>query len=94
MHRSCHCHQPDVVLFDEPCSALDPISTHTIEDLMQSLSQNYTIVIVTQHAASCSASDYTMFMLDGNIIEYGPTRELFTNPKDTRTEKYVTGKLG
>ncbi|HHV07828.1 MAG TPA: phosphate ABC transporter ATP-binding protein [Firmicutes bacterium] len=87
--------QPDVVLFDEPCSALDPIATHTIEDLMQSLSEHYTIIIVTHNMQQAArASDFTMFMLDGNIVEYSPTRELFTNPKDTRTENYITGKLG
>jgi phosphate transport system ATP-binding protein len=86
---------PDVVLFDEPCSALDPISTHTIEDLMQSLSERYTIIIVTHNMQQAArASDYTMFMLDGNIVEYRPTNELFTNPKDIRTENYVTGKIG
>jgi phosphate transport system ATP-binding protein len=87
--------EPDVVLFDEPCSALDPIATHTVEDLMRSLSENYTIIIVTHNMQQAArASDYTMFMLDGNIVEYGPTRNLFTNPKDIRTENYVTGKLG
>jgi phosphate transport system ATP-binding protein len=86
--------QPDVLLFDEPCSALDPISTHIIEDLMLALSENYTIVIVTHNMQQAArASDYTMFMLGGKIVEYGPTRELFTSPKDIRTENYVSGKI-
>lgn len=87
--------QPDVLLFDEPCSALDPISTHVIEDLMRALSKRFTIIIVTHNMQQAArASHYTMFLLDGNIVEYGPTRELFTNPKDIRTENYVTGKIG
>ncbi len=87
--------KPEVVLLDEPCSALDPQATLKIEDLMWSLRDSYTIIIVTHNMQQASrASDHTMFMLDGEIVEYRPTRELFTNPKDIRTENYVTGRIG
>ncbi len=87
--------RPDVLLMDEPCSALDPVSTRRIEELMTDLKKNYTIVIVThnmQQAARISES--TGFMLLGALIEMGPTKELFTNPKDTRTQDYITGRYG
>ena len=80
---------------DEPCSALDPASTAKIEDLIFELRKQYTIVIVThnmQQAARCS--DHTVFFFEGKIIEAGPTRDLFTNPKNKQTEDYVTGKFG
>jgi phosphate transport system ATP-binding protein len=87
--------RPDVVLLDEPCSALDPQATLKIEELMWSLRDSYTIAIVTHNMQQASrASDNTMFMLDGEIVEYCPTKELFTNPKDERTENYVTGRIG
>ena len=92
--------KPDVILFDEPCSALDPIATLRIEDLMRSLAENYTIVIVTHNMQQAArASDMSaFFMMDDNrtglLVEYGPTAEIFTNPKDKRTEDYITGRFG
>lgn len=87
--------KPEVILLDEPCSALDPLATLKIEDLMWSLRDDYTIIIVTHNMQQASrASDYTLFMLDGEIVEYGETHEIFTSPKNPRTEQYVTGKLG
>lgn len=86
--------RPDVILLDEPCSALDPIATLKIEELMWSLREKYTIVIVTHNMQQASrASDYTLFMLGGEVVEFGPTRRVFTSPRDERTEKYVTGRL-
>jgi phosphate transport system ATP-binding protein len=87
--------QPEVLLMDEPCSALDPIATANIEDLMRALAASYTIVIVThnmQQAARVSAQ--TAFMLLGDLVEFGPTPRLFENPKDRRTEDYVSGRYG
>ncbi len=92
--------QPDVILMDEPCSALDPIATLKIEDLMRELVKDYTIVIVTHNMQQAArVSDYTAFMLTdekttGQLIEYGPTQELFTNPRDKRTEDYISGRFG
>ena len=86
---------PDILLMDEPCSALDPASTAKIEDLIYELREQYTIVIVThnmQQAARCS--DRTAFFFEGRIIEEGSTKDLFTNPKTQQTEDYVTGKFG
>jgi phosphate transport system ATP-binding protein len=86
---------PEVLLMDEPCSALDPASTAKIEDLIYELRANYTIVIVThnmQQAARCS--DATLFFFQGKVVESGPTQELFTRPKLKQTEDYVTGKYG
>ena len=86
---------PEILLMDEPCSALDPASTAKIEDLIFELRKQYTIVIVThnmQQAARCS--DKTVFFFEGKVIEYGATRDLFTNPKTKQTEDYVTGKFG
>ena len=86
---------PEVLLMDEPCSALDPASTSRIEDLIYELRKQYTIVIVThnmQQAARCS--DQTAFFFEGRIIEAGPTRELFTRPREKQTEDYITGKFG
>lgn len=86
--------RPDVILLDEPCSALDPIATLRIEELMWTLREKYTIVIVTHNMQQAArASDYTIFMLDGQLVEWGPTKDIFTNPKDRRTEGYITGKL-
>jgi len=86
---------PEVVLLDEPCSALDPVATLKIEELMWELRDLYTIVIVTHNMQQASrASDYTLFMMSGEIIEYSDTTVLFTTPVDERTEKYVTGRLG
>jgi phosphate transport system ATP-binding protein len=87
--------QPEVLLMDEPASALDPISTGKIEELIQDLKKRYTIVIVThnmQQAARCS--DYTGFFLLGELVEFDQTSKIFTNPSDTRTEDYVSGRFG
>ncbi|MDD5772339.1 MAG: phosphate ABC transporter ATP-binding protein PstB [bacterium] len=87
--------KPEVILFDEPCSALDPISTTKIEELIQQLKQNYTIVIVTHNMQQAArVSDWTAFFLLGELIEFGKTQEIFTNPKDKRTEAYITGRFG
>jgi phosphate transport system ATP-binding protein len=87
--------EPEVLLMDEPCSALDPISTEHIEELMQELASKYTIVIVTHnmHQAARISKD-AGFMLLGELIEFGPTTKIFTNPSDKRTEDYVTGRYG
>src|SRR5579884_3406805 len=87
--------EPEVVLMDEPCSALDPMATLRIEELMGSLKERYTIVIVTHNMQQAArVSDTTAFMLDGELIEHAPTTDVFTNPRDERTERYVTGKFG
>lgn len=86
---------PDIVLLDEPCSALDPVSTLKIEALIEELREDYTIIMVTHNMQQAArASDYTMFMLSGEIVEYDKTGVVFTKPRDTRTERYVTGRLG
>jgi phosphate transport system ATP-binding protein len=86
---------PEVILMDEPCSALDPIATLRVEELIAELKQRVTIVIVTHNMQQAArVADRTVFMLDGELIEVGPTNEIFTNPHDTRTEEYVTGKFG
>ena len=86
---------PQILLMDEPTSALDPISTGKIEDLMNDLKTNYTIVIVTHNMQQATRiSDKTAFFLLGEIIEYGRTDELFSKPKDKRTENYITGRFG
>lgn len=92
--------ESEVILMDEPCSALDPVATLKIEDLMRSLIDNYTIVIVTHNMQQAArVSDIAAFlMMDedraGVLVEYGPTSQLFTNPKDKRTEDYITGRFG
>jgi phosphate transport system ATP-binding protein len=87
--------RPEVILLDEPCSALDPISTAKIEELIAELSADYTIVIVTHNMQQASrASDFTAFMYLGELIEYGPTEKIFTNPENKRTEQYITGRFG
>ncbi len=87
--------QPEVILMDEPCSALDPVATLTIEELMQGLKKNYTIVIVTHNMQQAArTSDWTGFFLMGELLEYRPTGDLFTRPKDKRTENYITGRYG
>ncbi|MFN8637276.1 MAG: phosphate ABC transporter ATP-binding protein PstB [Chloroflexota bacterium] len=91
---------PDVLLMDEPCSALDPIATYRIEELIVELKQRYTIAIVTHNMQQASrVSDNTAFMLAGEerigrLVEFAPTRQIFTNPRDTRTEDYITGRFG
>jgi phosphate transport system ATP-binding protein len=87
--------EPDVVLMDEPCSALDPIATARIEDLLHELRKHYTIVIVTHNLQQATrVSDRTAFFLSGELVEYNPTGTLFTSPSDRRTEDYITGKFG
>ncbi|MDF2987696.1 MAG: phosphate transporter, ATP-binding protein [Eubacterium sp.] len=87
--------EPEVVLMDEPTSALDPISTLKIEDLIEELKQNYTIIIVTHNMQQAARiSDITAFFLHGEIVEVGNTNQLFSNPKDKRTEDYITGRFG
>lgn len=87
--------QPEVILLDEPTSALDPISTARIEDLLVELKKNYSIVLVTHNMSQAARiSDNSMFMYLGELVEYGPTQVMFTNPKDPRTEGYLTGKFG
>jgi phosphate transport system ATP-binding protein len=87
--------EPEVLLMDEPCSALDPIATGKIEDLMQELKGEYSMVIVTHNMQQAArVSDYTAFMFLGRLIEYGPTEDIFTNPKLSETSDYVTGRFG
>jgi phosphate transport system ATP-binding protein len=92
--------RPEIILMDEPASALDPIATLKIEELMRELAQNYTIIVVTHNMQQAArVSDFTaFFMMDedraGYLVEYGQTNELFTNPKDQRTEDYITGRFG
>jgi phosphate transport system ATP-binding protein len=87
--------EPDVLLMDEPASALDPISTLKIEELVQELKSRVTIVIVTHNMQQAArVADETAFMLDGELVEVGATEKIFTNPDDSRTEEYVTGKFG
>ncbi len=86
---------PEVILMDEPCSALDPIATARIEDLIHELRKNYTIVIVTHSMQQAArVSNKTAFFLGGLLVEFSDTSQLFTSPKDTRTEDYITGKFG
>jgi phosphate transport system ATP-binding protein len=91
--------EPDVILMDEPCSALDPISTAAIEDLMLDLKERYSIVIVTHNMQQAArVSDRTAFFnvgkRVGRLVEFSPTEKIFTNPDDDRTKEYVTGKFG
>ena len=87
--------KPEIILLDEPCSALDPISTAKIEELIDELSNEYTIVIVTHNMQQASrASDYTAFMYLGELVEFGATEKVFTAPENKRTEQYITGRFG
>jgi phosphate transport system ATP-binding protein len=87
--------EPEVILMDEPCSALDPIATLRIEDLIHDLKERYTIVIVTHNMQQAArVADTTAFMLNGELIEHAATEKIFSQPADTRTEEYVTGKFG
>jgi phosphate transport system ATP-binding protein len=87
--------EPKVLLMDEPTSALDPISTSRIEDLAMELKKNYTIVIVTHNMQQAvRISDQTAFFLLGDLVEYGNTEQMFSQPKDPRTEDYITGRFG
>jgi phosphate transport system ATP-binding protein len=86
---------PEVLLMDEPCSALDPRSTDAIEDLIAELRQDFTIVIVTHNMQQAArTSDATAFLFEGDLIEFGPTQDIFTRPKQQRTENYITGRFG
>jgi phosphate transport system ATP-binding protein len=87
--------EPEVILMDEPCSALDPVATLKIEELIDELKERYTIAIVTHNMQQAArVADSTAFMLDGELIEHAPTNDIFTTPRDERTERYVTGKFG
>jgi len=87
--------RPEVILFDEPCSALDPISTAKIEELIDELKEDYTIVIVTHNMQQAArVSDFTAFMYLGELVEFGPTTKIFTTPSDRRTQDYITGRFG
>ncbi|HRD17831.1 MAG TPA: phosphate ABC transporter ATP-binding protein PstB [Candidatus Marinimicrobia bacterium] len=91
----CLAVEPEVILFDEPCASLDPISTKRIEELIEQLKQRYTIVIVTHNMQQAArVSDYTAFMYLGELIEFGPTEKIFTIPEDKHTEDYISGKFG
>ncbi|MGD1009948.1 MAG: phosphate ABC transporter ATP-binding protein PstB [Candidatus Aminicenantales bacterium] len=87
--------EPEVVLFDEPCSAIDPIATAKIEDLIQTLKKSYTVVIVTHNMQQAArVSDFTAFMMLGELIEFDATEKVFTNPSSKLTEDYITGRFG
>lgn len=87
--------EPEVLLMDEPTSALDPISTTKIEDLMEELKKKYTVVVVTHNMQQAvRVSDHTAFFLEGNMVEYGETKRIFSYPQDRRTEDYITGRFG
>lgn len=86
---------PEIILLDEPTSALDPIATAKVEDLLVTLKENYTIILVTHNMAQAARiSDFSLFMYLGELVEYDKTKKMFTNPKDIRTEEYLTGKFG
>ncbi|HEX6939701.1 MAG TPA: phosphate ABC transporter ATP-binding protein PstB [Longimicrobiales bacterium] len=87
--------EPEVLLMDEPASALDPIATQKIEDLIYALKKQYTVIIVTHSMQQAArVSDYTAFLYMGELVEYGPTDRIFTNPREERTEAYITGRFG
>ncbi|RJQ33545.1 MAG: phosphate ABC transporter ATP-binding protein [Actinobacteria bacterium] len=87
--------KPDIILMDEPCSSLDPVSTQRVEELMKVLKEEYTIVIVTHNMAQAArVSEEAGFMLLGQLVEFGRTSQIFTTPKDKRTEDYITGRYG
>ena len=87
--------EPEVLLMDEPASSLDPASTLRIEELIEELKREYTVIIVTHNMQQAArVADWTLFLLDGRVVEYGPTERIFTNPTDKRTEDYVTGRFG
>ncbi len=86
---------PEILLLDEPCSALDPVATDRIEELLRDLKRDYTLVMVTHNIQQAArVADRTMFLLMGELVEYGPTADLFTNPKDPRTEAFISGRFG
>ncbi|MGA2198399.1 MAG: phosphate ABC transporter ATP-binding protein PstB [Nitrososphaerales archaeon] len=87
--------EPEVILMDEPCSALDPIATAKIEQLMVQLQEKYTVIVVTHNMQQAArVADYTAFLYLGELIEYGPTSQIFENPKEQLTDAYITGKMG
>jgi phosphate transport system ATP-binding protein len=87
--------EPDVLLMDEPCSAIDPVGTAKIEELILALKSKYTIVLVTHNMQQAArVSDYTVFFFQGRIIEFGPTTKIFSNPNEKQTEEYITGRFG
>lgn len=87
--------EPELLLMDEPTAAIDPLATTRIEELVDKLKEDYTIVIVTHNMQQAARiSDYTAFFYEGYIVEYGPTRKIFTNPSEKRTEEYITGRFG
>ena len=87
--------EPEILLMDEPCSALDPLATLRIEELMQELKKNYTIIIVTHNMQQAArVSDFTAFLYEGELIEFGATKRLFTKPQEKQTEDYITGRFG
>ncbi len=87
--------EPEVILFDEPCSAIDPVATARIEDLIQTLKSRYTVVIVTHNMQQAArVSDFTAFMMLGELVEFGATDKVFTNPGSRLTEDYITGRFG
>ena len=91
----CLAVEPDVILMDEPCSSLDPIATSKIEDLIDELKKKYTVIIVTHNMQQAArVSDYAGFMYLGKLIEFGETKQIFENPKEELTEKYITGRFG
>ncbi|MEM3190400.1 MAG: phosphate ABC transporter ATP-binding protein, partial [Candidatus Bathyarchaeia archaeon] len=86
---------PEIILMDEPCSALDPIATAKIEELMRKLAEKYTVIIVTHNVQQAArVSDYVAFLYLGQLIEYGRTRDVFENPRNELTERYITGEFG
>ena len=87
--------EPEVLLMDEPCSAIDPVATAKIEDLVMELKDRYTIVLVTHNMQQAArVSDYTAFFFQGRIVEFGPTTQIFSNPTEKQTEEYITGRFG
>jgi phosphate transport system ATP-binding protein len=87
--------EPEVLLMDEPSSAIDPVATAKIEDLIETLKRKYTIVLVTHNMQQAArVSDYTAFFYSGHIVEYGPTEQIFKKPKEKQTEDYITGRFG
>ncbi|HEX3031650.1 MAG TPA: phosphate ABC transporter ATP-binding protein, partial [Bacillota bacterium] len=87
--------EPEVLLMDEPTSALDPISTLKVEELIQELKERYTIIIVTHNMQQAArVSDYTAYFLTGEMVEFDATKQIFTRPRDQRTEDYITGRFG
>ena len=93
--RKCRDIQPDVILMDEPCSALDPIATSKIENLILELKKDYTVIIVTHNMQQAArVGDETGFMYIGKLIEFGPTTQIFESPQEALTERYITGRFG